>query len=482
MGILCFFFKKETVVKSFALVASLLTLAVSISSLFYTDASYRTYNIVSYEWMSQMGNTFYVELDGTGRILTLLTAIAFPVIIIASYNNSYKNVNAFYGLLLLTQAGIMGVFTAMDALLFYFFWELALIPVYFLCSRWGGEKRIQTTFKFFVYTFLGSLLMLIGIIYIYLHTPPRSFSNGLQVDHSFALNAFYSARLSVTEQGWLFWLFFAAFAVKMPVFPLHTWQPDTYDQSPAPVTMVLSGLMVKMGLLGVIRWLIPVLPEATEKYTHIVMLLCIGGIIYASCIAMVQDNLKKIVAYSSIAHIGLMCAAIFAMNEIGLKGALLQMFNHGINIVGLWIVIDIIEKRTGIKNISQLGGLANRAPSLTILFVIIALANIALPLTNAFVGELMMFTGIYRFNPWFAAVAGVSIILAAVYTLNMIQKVFYGNTNTVTAAANDISLKEKIILGVIVMIIFVLGIYPQLIIDLTKETVDALLVNVKQKI
>jgi NADH-quinone oxidoreductase subunit M len=274
--------RREFSAKTIAVIASLLTLAVSVTSLFYTDPSFKSYNSVSYAWMKQIGNSFFVELDGTGRMLTFLTAIAFPLIFIATYRNSYKNASAFYGLMLLTQAGLMGVFTAMDALLFYFFWELALIPVYFLCSRWGGERRIQTTFKFFVYTFLGSLLMLAGIIYVYLHTPEVAYKDGTQAAHCFALQFFYEADLTATEQGWLFWLFFAAFAVKMPVFPLHTWQPDTYDQSPGAVTMVLSGLMVKMGLFGVIRWLIPLLPEAAEKYTDIVMLLCIAGIIYAS--------------------------------------------------------------------------------------------------------------------------------------------------------------------------------------------------------
>jgi NADH-quinone oxidoreductase subunit M len=444
-GILCFFFKKEGTSKLIAIAASLIVLCISITSLFYT----------------------------------LLTAIAFPLIFIATYNNTYKNSNAFYGLMLLTQAGLMGVFTAMDALLFYFFWELALIPVYFLCSLWGGERRIQTTFKFFVYTILGSLLMLVGIIYVYLHTPGRSFADGLQVAHSFALPSFYNAAIPIEDQYWLFWLFFAAFAVKMPVFPLHTWQPDTYDQSPSAVTMVLSGVMVKMGLFGVIRWMLPVLPAATDKFADMVVVLCLIGIIYASCIAIVQDNLRKLVAYSSIAHIGLMCAGIFALNEISVQGVMLQMFNHGINIIGLWIVVDKIEKKTGIKSISQLGGLATKAPVLTILLVIIAFANIALPLTNAFVGELMMFSGLYQLNGWYAAIAGVSIILAAVYMLNMVRKVFYGDTTVEAAHVTDISFNEKLILSIIVLLIFVFGVYPQPIIDLTSGAVNGLLTGIK---
>ena len=260
----------------------------------------------------------------------------------------------------------------------------------------------------------------------------------------------------------------------MPIFPFHTWQPDTYDQSPTPVTMVLSGIMVKMGLFGVIKWLIPIFPLAVPKFTNIVMILCIAGIIYASCIAMLQNNLKKLVAYSSIAHIGLMCAAIFAMNEMSLQGIMIQMFSHGINIIGLWIVIEMIEQKTGVKNMSELGGVAQKAPVLTIMLVIIAFANIALPLTNAFVGEFMMFAGIYQHSIWMAAVAGLGIILAAVYTLNMIQKVFYGNTNEITATVTDISFAQKFALGLIVVMIFTFGIYPQPMIDLAKEAVTGL--------
>lgn len=476
-GIFCFIVKSEQPAKGIALFGSLAVLAVSLISLCYMAPKYQTtYNSQNYIWLKYIGNSFYVSLDGTGRILTLLTAVSFPVIFIATWKNEYKNAGAFYGLMLLAQCGLMGVFLAKDALLFYFFWELALIPVYFLCSRWGGEKRIQATFKFFVYTFAGSLLMLTGIIYVYLHTAPRVFDDAMHTisPHSFAMQSFYNATLNAHEQGWLFWLFFIAFAIKMPVFPFHTWQPDTYDQSPTSVTMVLSGIMVKMGLFGVIKWLIPLFPLALPDVTNIVMILSIIGIIYASCIAMVQDNLKKLVAYSSIAHIGLMCAAIFSMNEISVQGVMVQMFNHGINIIGLWIVIDLIEKQTGVKKMSQLGGIAAKAPILTIMLIIIAFANIALPLTNAFIGEFMMFTGVYKHNVWMAVAAGLSVILSAVYTLNMIQKVFYGNTNSVTENMKDITPGQQFGLALIVIMIFVFGVYPQPMIDLTKSAVGVL--------
>ena len=365
------------------------------------------------------------------------------------------------------------VFLATDALVFYFFWELALIPVYFLCSRWGGEKRISATFKFFIYTFTGSLLMLVGIIYLYLHTAQvhDKFTGLLVSEHSFNITAFYALHLSPEQQNWIFWLFFIAFAVKMPIFPFHTWQPDTYEQAPTATTMVLSGIMVKMGLFALLRWLLPIFPAAVTKFDNIVVALSVTGMIYASLIAIKQDDLKRLVAYSSIAHIGLMCAAVFSFSQIGLQGVMIQMFSHGINIIGLWIIIDQVEKQTGVRKISQLGGIAHKAPVLSILLVVIALANIALPLTNAFPGEFMMFSGLFKFSTWFTAAAGISIILAAVYMLNMVQKVFYGEMNALTATMKDISLNQAVVLGVIVIFIFVLGVYPQPVIELTKETV-----------
>lgn len=474
-GLVAFVIRKEKTVKNWAILASLITLGISVVSLVYADNSKHFYlNNVSYFWLKYLGSNFSIGLDGMGHMLTALTAVSFPVIFIATYKTSYKNANVFYGLMLLTQSGLMGVFTAMDLLVFYFFWELAVIPAYFLCSRWGGERRIQATFKFFVYTFTGSLLMLVGIIYVYMHSMPSVFA-----DHSFSMNAVYSAVLSPAEKNWLFWLFFIAFAIKMPVFPFHTWQPDTYEQAPTSTTMVLSGIMVKMGVFAVIRWILPVFPDAVTKFDNIVIGLSVIGMIYASLIAIRQDDLKRFVAYSSIAHIGLMCAAIFTKTEIGLQGVMIQMFSHGINIIGMWIVVDLVEKQTGTRKISELGGIAHKAPALTIFLVVIALANIALPLTNAFVGEFMMFSGLFKFNVWYTAVAGLSIILAAVYTLNMVQKVFYGEANSLTGNIEEITLNQKLVLAVLVILIFLFGVYPQPIFDLTKDTVAAIITRLK---
>jgi NADH-quinone oxidoreductase subunit M len=381
--------------------------------------------------------------------------------------------------MLLSQAGLMGVFVSLDALLFYFFWELAIIPVYFLCSFWGGEKRIQATFKFFIYTFTGSIMTLVGIIWLWSHTP----------DHSFSLDSFYRLRKVITTQDqiWLFWLFFIAFAIKMPIWPLHTWQPDTYEQAPTAVTMVLSGVMVKMGLLGIIRWLAPILPVGTWAWGDTASALCIIGMIYASLIAIRQDDLKRLVAYSSIAHIGLMCLAIFATTQTGMQGVMIQMFNHGINIIGMWIVVDLIEKQFHTRKISELGGLAQKAPTLALLLVIVALANVALPLTNAFIGEFLLFTGIYSsavtsYNLVFTVAAGTTIILSAVYTLNMIQKVFYGSTNRLTEKGRDIRPNEKFILAAIVLIIVIIGVYPTPVLNLTKDAVETVIAKMNYKL
>jgi NADH-quinone oxidoreductase subunit M len=461
---------KDAAAKSWALFASMLTMGVSLVGICLVKDS----NLLQFDtpWMGSLNSHFAIGLDGTGQLLCLLTAIAFPIIFISTWREEYKKAHNFFGLMLLSQAGLMGVFLANDALLFYFFWELALIPVYFLSSQWGGEKRIAATFKFFIYTFLGSLMMLIGIIYIYFHTK----------DHSFALSSFYNAHLliSVETQTWLFWFIFVAFAVKMPIFPFHTWQPDTYEQSPAAVTMVLSGLMVKMGVFGLLRWLAPVLPMGTYMWGDTVSMLCIIGMIYASLIAMRQDDLKRMVAYSSIAHIGLICLAVFATTELGMQGVMIQLFNHGINIIGLWIVVYIIEKQFKTRKISELGGLAGKAPVLTVMLVIITLANIALPLTNAFVGEFLMFSGIYSskatgYNVVFTVTAAMTIILSAVYMLNMVQRVFYGTTNALTEKAVDIRPNEKFILGIIVVLILAVGIYPEPLFRLTQDSVNLLI-------
>ncbi len=453
--------------KNFALFTSMVVLVVSILGLTIMNKPEDLH--CNLRWISALNTRFHVGLDGMGQLLCLLTAMSFPLIFVATWNNTYKNAHRFFALMLLSQAGLMGVFLAMDGLLFYFFWELALIPVYFLSSIWGGEKRIAATFKFFIYTFVGSLIMLTGLIYIY-----------FQAQQSFDLQDWYQLKLPEATQSWLFWLLFTAFAIKMPIWPFHTWQPDAYEQSPTAVTMVLSGIMVKMGVFAVIRWLAPVLPIGVYDWGDTVSLLCLIGMLYASLIAIRQDDLKRLIAYSSIAHIGLMCLAIFAATKSGLQGTMMQMFSHGVNIIGLWIVANAIETKYGTRKLSELGGLAQKDAPLAILLVIVALANIALPLTNGFVGEFMMFNGVFssaitKYGVLDTAVAGICIILAAVYTLNMIKKIFYGNSSAITAHGTPSGFPVLVSLSVIVVLIFITGVYPKPMLQLTSDTVDAIL-------
>ena len=461
-GLVSFFLKDTKSVKKFAFLSSVLTFLVTITGIFFLPEVNLAFDAA---WLPSLGSRFALMTDGMGKMLCLLTTLSFPIIFLATTKNEYKNAGSFYGLMLLTQAGLLGVFLASDALLFYFFWELALIPVYFLCSIWGGEKRIAITFKFFIYTFVGSLLMLVGILFLYFQT----------TDHSFALQSFYKIKLAAAQEKVIFWLFFIAFAIKMPIFPFHTWQPDTYEQSPTATTMVMSGIMVKMGIFALIRWLLPVFPHASVQFANFIIILSVIGILYASLIAIKQDDFKRLIAYSSIAHIGLMCAAIFTHDKSGMNGVMIQMFNHGINVIGLWIIADAIEQKLGTRKFSELGGLAQKAPTLAILLAVMAFANIALPLTNSFIGEFLMFNGLFRFDGWVAALAGISVILSAIYTLLMVQKILFGNTSTTTENAKEISSNVQQMLLVLVVLIFVFGVYPQPLIHLTKDTVNAIL-------
>ena len=460
-AILVLFIKNKKLANWTAILFSALTLLLVLQTLGTPIADF------DLAWLPNLNSRFVLHADGLSKLLLLLTAISFPAILISTAKNEYKQNNVFLSLLLFTQAGLIGVFLAADVLLFYFFWELALIPVYFLCSIWGGEKRVAITFKFFIYTFLGSLFMLAGILFVNAHT----------TDHSFAIQSFIHASLTQGQQITSFALFFIAFAIKMPIFPLHTWQPDAYEQSPTAVTMVMSAVMVKMGLYGILRWLMPLFPFAFMAHTHFVVALSVIGVLYASFIAIRQDDIKRLIAYSSIAHIGLMNAALFTHTQVAVQGVFIQLFSHGINVVGLWIVADIIEQQTGTRSMQQMGGLAKKQPTLAILLVGFALANIALPLTNSFVGEFLMFNGLFLFNPWMAALAGLSIVLAAIYTLNMVQKVAYGEISEKINTMQTPNKGAQAVLIVLLLLVFVTGVYAQPLFTLTADTLKQLFVK-----
>jgi len=458
--------------KHIALVSAIISLALAgiVVCNFTPDAS--TQFVVNYPWIAELGIHFHAGVDGISIVTILLTNVLVPLIILASYQHNYKNAHAFFALILFMQSGLLLVFTAMDAFLFYIGWEAALIPIYFICAIWGGKNRIKVNMKFFVYTIAGSLFMLLGIIYLYLQNPA----------HNFDIQAFYALNLDGAQQSWIFWAFFIAFAIKMPIFPFHTWQPDTYTEAPAAGTMLLSGIMLKMGIYGVIRWLLPIVPSGLQQWSHLVIILSVIGVLYAAIIAFTQKDAKRLVAYSSIGHVGLIAAGIFALNTQGMQGAMVQMLSHGINVVGLFFVLDIISSRLHTNKIADLGGIAKQAPKLAIVFLIIVLGTVALPGTNGFIGEFLLLIGIYQYNLWIAVFAGLSIIFGAVYMFRMYQNIMLGKTNELTIGFKDIKGSEQVVLYIICALIIVLGVYPKPVLQLSEASVQHLIEQVTQKL
>lgn len=450
-----------------ALGSSIISLALALYSWFaFPGGAARAYEL-NLPWVPSLGIQFHLGIDGISLLLVLLTNLLICVIILTTLKHRYDRENVFYFLVLFMQTGLLGVFISMDAFLFYIFWEIALIPIYFICALWGGENRVKVTIKFFIYTILGSLFMLAGIIYLYFLTPTRSFD----------ISAFYALALDAPTQRYVFLAFFLAFAIKMPIFPFHTWQPDTYTVAPAQGTMLLSGIMLKMGIYGVIRWILPIMPLAVSEFSPVIISLAVIGIIYASVIAFMQTDLKRLVAYSSIAHVCLIAAALFAANIFSLQGAMVQMLSHGINVVGLFFVISIIQQQTSTRESLSLGGIAQRAPVLAICFGIIMLGTIALPLTNGFIGEFLMLNGLFWYSPVIAGIAGLTIILGAVYMFRMFQKVMLGPLNPVTEKFADVQGADRFVLILLTVLIIVTGVYPQPLLSLTEPAIQNILLQ-----
>ena len=454
-----------------ALVPMLLTFyAVSDFDYSATVDSKLQYEI-TYPWSQFIKSTLHFGIDGMSMLLLLLTNILTPIIILSSFNENVSYRNTFYALILMMQFGLVGVFTSLDGLLFYIFWEVTLIPIWFIAALWGQEnKRFEFTTKFFVYTFVGSLFMLAGIIYVGIHSA------------SFALTDLYNANLGETQQIVVFWMIFFAFAVKLPVFPFHTWQPDTYTYSPTQGSMLLSGIMLKMAIYGVMRYLLPITPSAIFGISgQIVIILAIVGIVHGALIAIIQTDMKRIIAYSSFSHVGLMVAGIFASAVItlngtftveGAEGALVQTFAHGINVAGLFYCCDILYKRFKSRDIRQMGGLARVAPKFAVLFLIVILGSMGVPLTNGFIGEFILIKSIFSFNVLACIIAGLTVILCAVYLLRFYGKAMFGKgDDAVLATAKDLSAVEFSVLASIAVFVIVLGIFPQPIIDMVGSSV-----------
>lgn len=470
-GLLLLSVKGEQV-KKIALAAAVIEFTVAMVALSQFQHNASTQFEINLSWIRSLGITFHVGLDGISMLMIILTTFLVPVIILSSFKKEFSNPSLFYALILFMQMALIGVFVALDGFLFYVFWELALLPIYFICLLWGGEDRARITFKFFVYTLGGSLIMLGGLIYLYLQTEGA---------HTFSIAALYKAgqHLDTLHQGYVFWAIFIAFAVKMPVFPFHTWQPDTYTTAPAQGTMLLSGIMLKMGTYGVIRWVLPMVPLGVDAWGNTAIVLSVIGIIYASCIAIVQKDFKRLIAYSSIAHVGLISAGILATNVQGVQGAMIQMLSHGVNVVGLFFIVDLIQSRTGTREIKELGGIRNVNPNFAVLFLIVLLGSVALPLTNGFIGEFLLLNGVYQYNAWIAAFAGLSVILGAVYMLRSYQSIMLGNAVLRTQTFAPLEGSEKATLYIICAAVIVFGVYPKPLLDIAEPSIIQLVDGVR---
>lgn len=422
----------------------------------------------SRSWLMDAGISLSFKLDGISLILVLLSAIAAPLIIYSVQENKIKNPHIYFGLILLMIGGMIGAFTANDGLVFYVFYELSLIPIYFITLIWSNsDKRNSITLKFFLYTLFGSLFMLISLLYVFQHT----------VDHSFAFESLYNAgrSLSVTEQGLVFGGIFLAFAVKMPVFPFHTWQPSTYNIAPTAGTMLLAAVMLKMATYGLIRIIIPMVPDGLEHYKNWAIGLSVLSIVYASAMAIVQKNYKLLIAYSSIAHVGLISAGVLTANVQGLQGGLIEMLSHGILAIALFFVYDIIESRYGTDEMSTMGGVRQVNPLFAFLFFTIVMGSVALPLTSGFVGEFLLIVGLGQHNMIYAGVAGLTVILGAVYMLRAFQVMMLGPANQGSHKFTALTSKEITMLVILIVLVIVIGVYPNPLLQLTEGSVHNLL-------
>lgn len=438
-----------------------------------------TYNTTGQEpitfsvpWLPQLGTSFSLMLDGISLMLTILSAIVMPMIIFASFNRDFPDRHVLYALMMLMDAAMAGSFIAADGFLFYLFWEIALIPIYFICLKWGGAGRQKVTLKFFLYTMFGSLFMLFAFIYLYQHTP----------DHSFALKSLYAAgrSLPVTTQGIVFAGIFLAFAIKMPIFPFHTWQPETYYIAPTPGAMLLSGIMLKMATYGIIRWLIPVVPQGVAEYGVYAVGLTVISILYASFISIVQKDYKRLIAFASIAHVGLIAAGLLSANVQGIQGGLVEMLSHGVNTVGLFFVYDIIVTRTGTSDMEKLGGIRAIDPRLGFMFLIIVLSVVALPFTNGFVGEFLLIIGLFQYNKIFGALAGLSIILGVVYMFRSFQKMMLGEVKDEAVNYKKQTNQETMLLLLVCVLIVGFGVYPKPILVISEKSVLELIQGLAQ--
>ncbi len=447
--------------------ASVIAIGVMLA-LFDKDAT--TITSIDLPWIKSMGVHFHLGADGLSLLMILICNVVTLISMYVSLGDTFSQHRLYFALLLLMQTFMNGVFTAKDIFLYYIFWELALIPAYFLLLIWGKGKHVRpATIKFFLFTLLGSLFMLVAIVWL----------GNVGSIADFSLATIYGLEIGTQEQLFVFGAFMLAYGIKTPLFPFHSWLPDTYTLAPAPVTIMLSGVMSKMALYSIIRFVLPVVPDAVEQYGIYVVYLATLGVMYASVIALTQKDLKRMFAYVSIAHVGLIAAGILTYSVLGIQGSLIQMAAHAINTAGLFFIAQILFRLKGNFDINSFGGLRQYMPVFAGLYMVIMFGSIGVPLTNGFVGEFMIFTSLYRLDVFAALIAGSGIILGAVYMLTSYQKIMLG-PDTVTTLS-DITNSDKTLLYCIACIVIITGLYPSWITSLCDISVHNIIHPYLQK-
>lgn len=459
IGAFATYFSGDKLAPKVALFFGLVSLGFSVYLLSLFNAG-QNIDFIS-AWITKPSISFSLKADGLSLAMLLLNTALTPLIIFSAFGNEFRNAKNFYALILFMSFAMAGTFLASDGLLYYIFWELALIPIYFIALIWGNgdaEERKKAVVKFFIYTLAGSLFMLTAFIYLYGRAG------------SFLLEDLYKLELSSQEQLWIFLGFFLAYAIKIPIIPFHTWQAKVYQKAPTVGTMLLSGIMLKMGLYSVIRWQLPLAPSAAKEYMTIFIALGIAGVIYGSIVALRQKDLKKLLAYSSLAHVGLIAAGTYTLNLDGLRGAVLQMIAHGFVVVGLFFVAEIIFRRYETREISEMGGIRSQSPKFTSMFMILVLASVALPSTFNFIGEFTVLYSLSQIGIIWAILGGTTIILGAYYMLRMFQHVMLGETNA--KLFKDVTTNEAVVLVSIIAFLLFFGIYPKPITDLITPSLE----------
>lgn len=476
------FWPKENSIRPLALGFSLIEFFLSLGVLQRFDPNTAALQMVEKTmWIPRFGVQYYLGVDGISIWLILLTTFLTPIIILASWKSIDQRLKGFHVAMFVLQTAMLGTFLALDAVFFYVFWELSLIPMYFIVGIWGGANRIYATIKFFIYTMLGSVLMLVAIIYMMYLTQEATGTMSASLLDFYKLKIPFVGHDFFSLQTMLFFAFAGAFAIKVPIFPVHTWLPDAHVEAPTPGSVILAGVMLKMGTYCFLRWIIPLFPDAAEYWGWVFMVLGTLGIIYGALVAMVQPDIKKLVAYSSVSHMGYIIIGMFVFNQYGITGGLLQMINHGISTGALFLLIGMIYERTHSREIAKYGGLAAVAPIYAITFFIITLSSIAVPMTNGFVGEFLILLGVFKAQPVYSYIAVSGVVLGAVYMLWMFKRVFFGEKgelcNDDHHPISDMSIREMVVMLPLVVMVFWMGLFPNQFMDYSKASIDHLVKN-----